>query len=261
MPDFRAAAEEYFVRGWLSIPLMLNEDGFPKKPMTLDWPNLPNTAHTLSLLPWQNAAGIGLVLGSVSDNLGAVDVDDQEFAVAVSEWMNANQPSRYHWTQRRRLHVLCRQPTAVPSRFLKVRWQGRDFGIELKSTGNQIAVPPTSVYEAAGGDEPWEISLAEAWARIAMALGATYAEGHTNGGAKAGYPKPWLESVPEGERNKALYVEACRLRDARMPLGEALEILRVRLGQAYEGIVAWGPASRTIQSAYNKKRFTGGFTI
>ena len=253
MPDFRAAATEYFHRGWLTIPLMRDADGLPKRPMTLDWPNLKRDEQTLDLLPWENAAGMGLVLGPVSGNIGALDLDDQELARAAALWLDIHKPSvRYHWTARRRLHVLVQEPRVTRSHPLKVSWQGRSFGVELKSVGTQIAIPPTPPYEQAGGPDPWQASLPAAWATLANALGVTFAASATSDATAAGYPKPWLDTVPEGERNKAIYVEACRLREARVPLGEAMELLKLRIARAYAGVVPEGDAMKTVRSAYRK---------
>ena len=70
---------------------------------------------------------------------------------------------------------------------------------------------------------------------------------------QAGYPKPWLPQVETGDRNKALFVEAHRLREARMPIEQAIPILKERFNQAYDqGGVDEQEIINTIRSAYSK---------
>ena len=67
------------------------------------------------------------------------------------------------------------------------------------------------------------------------------------------YPQPWQGKVEKGERNKSVYVEAHKLREAGLSYDVALEIMVARLQQHYEdGDMAWREAERTIQSAYRK---------
>ena len=80
-----------------------------------------------------------------------------------------------------------------------------------------------------------------------------------------GYPAPWRETVLEGRRNNALFVESCRLAEAGMPLGSALATMMARLELAYVGRVDRGEAERTIRSAYRragrKPISRGGFEL
>jgi len=89
-----------------------------------------------------------------------------------------------------------------------------------------------------------------AWEALALRLGIQQATLPTN----AGYPQPWQPDVVAGDRNRALYIEAHRLREAKMPLEQALAVLQVRWERNYQsGGQSWQEAERTIRSAYRKE--------
>ena len=69
----------------------------------------------------------------------------------------------------------------------------------------------------------------------------------------AGYPKPWLESVPQGQRNDAAYIEAQQLREASMPYEQALGVMASRFTDYYDTQeISWTEIEKTVQSAYKK---------
>ena len=94
-------------------------------------------------------------------------------------------------------------------------------------------------------------SVGAAWASLAQKLGIAFVErGKTE---SAGYPKPWQPAVENGDRNKAMYLEAHKLREAGLPITEALALLQVRFESSYEpGDTAWPEMEATIRSAYRK---------
>src|SRR5690554_2681381 len=80
---FLEAARSYYDRGWTSIPLVLDDNGLPKRPFSNGWQQTPYDWDAIKALPWERAKGIGLVLGSASDNLAVIDLDDEEFASSL----------------------------------------------------------------------------------------------------------------------------------------------------------------------------------
>ena len=130
-------------------------------------------------------------------------------------------------------------------------WRDRIIKIELKAAGTQVAAPPTPGYEQVGSSARKPIvvkNIGVAWNRLATWLGVTSVTGEEG----MGYPKPWAEEVDEGERNKSLYVEAHRLREAGLSLAMAKDIIKTRLQLHYQDGVSWHEAERTIESAYRK---------
>ena len=252
----KAAVNGYYLRGWLPIPLTLDAGGFPKRPITPGWPRLTRSAATLRGLPWDGCYGMGLVLGAASGNLAAIDIDDVDLAAAaVAYLVRSHQIARVVWTVRRRIHVYCQEETASASTAFTVNWRGQAVQVELKAAGTQVAAPPTPGYVLAADYEPWPVAhVADAWGIIAAALGVErHQPGEGAGTGRAGYPQPWRPAVHTGERNRAIYIEACKLREAQMPLDQALGIMRARVKLAYEpGETAWGEIERTIKSAYKR---------
>jgi hypothetical protein len=240
------AALEYYERGWFTIPLVRDKDGFPKKPISYGWSSLPNTLHSLRSLDWDHAVGIGVALGPVSGNLAVIDIDDVEMAGDVfARIVRSHAYCRMSWTVRKRLHVYCKEEQPSASRSFKVMYKGRECQVELKARGTQVAAPPTPGYVLACDKEPAPCTtVAGAWAGICKAAGITEIVSSGN------FPRPWAKYVTKGDRDKSLYVEAHRLREAGMPIEQALSVLRTRLEGSYEAGLSWGEAERTIKSAY-----------
>ena len=257
-------ANAYYKRGWLPIPLGFDARGFPKKPMDDGWTSLERRPEVIRGLRWADAKGLGLVLGPVSGNLAAVDVDDVDLAEAIYQRAKkTGVVTRMVRTIRKRLHLYVIE--AVPSRsrrFDNVRWEGHSFTIELKAQGTQVAAPPTPGYELLFDGAPAKVpSIEAAWLSIAHALGVEMPAG------EGGYPRPWQPAVPQGQRNGSAYIEAHKLREAGMPLDQALEVMRLRVEAFYApGDMRIEEALATVRSAYRKgvvqrHKFLGGVPV
>lgn len=243
------AAELYRNLGWTAIPLENDAQGYPKKPFTSNWQtSTPATKHTAAA--WANATGLGLVLGPGSGGLCAIDIDDVELASVVFDvctW------TRTIETVRHRAHVYFIEHTSSSSRRLTVSYQGRACCVELKTTGTQVAAPPTPGYtrRSAPSVKPAATpSLAVAWQHLARVLGV----GSEDAGATCEAVKVpvWSPFVAE-YRNNTLYLEAHRLREAGMSLELALDHLHHRWETRYQaGEMSWEECERTVQSAYRK---------
>lgn len=243
------AAELYRKRGWAAIPLENDANGFPKKPFTPNWQIQSPYCKPYPPEVWARATGLGLVLGRVSNGLCAIDIDDAGMgaaAIAACPWTRTIETIR----RRAHLYFIERDPSA--SRRFTVSYQGRDVCIELKTTGTQVAAPPTPGYTRQSDPTvtPSETpTLAEAWVRIANLLGLQ---------AKAvpsstPHVPAWSPFVPKDHRNNTLYLEAHRLREAGLSLELALDHLKHRWETRYQhGEFTWQECENTIRSAYRK---------
>jgi len=255
-------------RGWLAIPLGLDAEGRPKRPLSMNWPNLTRSRATVESLPWGDAQGLGIVLGAASSNLAAIDLDDVALTNAV--WRSLaledtkapfsyEPPPRMVRTIRGRGHLYVQEATASRSRRYQVRFMGHNVTVELKTSGNQVAAPPTPGYSLLVNGPPYPCTtIQQAWDDLCVLVAANYPgtlevpEGGPDG-AHAGYPSPWREQVPLHERNQNLYIEAHKLREAGMPLTTAMAVLLTRVQQDYApGAFTRAEAEATIQSAYAK---------
>ena len=247
----QAYAEE---RGWTPIALGLDGQGYPKRPMLKGWTEFGPDDWRRQ--PWEGAKGVGLLLGPPSGNLAAIDIDDVSLSDAT--WaliIRRHLPCRMTRTVRGRLHVYVQEETPSSTHPLRVQYKGRTVGVELRATGVQVTVPPSPGYSLTGyedsldGDPIAAPSIADAWASLAKHLGIEAVATPANG--SAGYPSPWQPTVVKGDRNRAAYVEAKRLCDARMPLDQALDVVRMRYEQNYEsGDIGWKEIEMTVRSAY-----------
>ncbi len=258
MTDFRVAALDYFNRGWTSIPLILDANGFPKRPFSNDWQHTQHDWEQIDALPWKQALGIGLVLGPASDNLAVIDIDCVPLAATLLSMLQSRPGSEYYYvrTGRNRCHLYFREGVATSPRTMNgLTWQGETFGAELKGRGQQVAAPPTPGYTFLGTSQtPTPVATLEsAWLPIAATLGINGAESAHRGAA--GYPAPWRETLGEGERSNAIYVESCRLAEAKMPYNAALATMLARVKIAYEGHMDENAVMITVRSAY--RRVTG----
>lgn len=261
MTDFQAAAQRYFDdHGWVCIPLVLDDNGKPKRPFSNGWQQTPAEWPVIAALPWERAKGIGIVLGEVSDNLAVIDIDSVELSEALLGWLSANATKPYYAvrTGSNRSHLYFREGAAsAPVTFREAKWRGESFSVELKGRGQQVAAPPTPGYSLVGTtSEPMPIALVgEAWDAIAhgMAVEGADSKGRSGGkGSSHGYPSPWADRILEGSRNNAVYVEACRLAEAKMPLDSAIATMLARLSVAAEGRIDERSMVATIRSAYRK---------
>ncbi len=112
------AAGCYCKRGWVPHPLGLDSSGFPKRPLSRDWPHLTSDPDTVGSLPWGQARGLGLVLGPASGNLAVIDVDNAKLGVEiVGLFTGSGVQTRLVETVRKRLHEPCvrrRRPDPRP---------------------------------------------------------------------------------------------------------------------------------------------------
>ncbi len=263
------SARAYFDVGWTAIPLGLTPppEPMPKRPLTQDWPQTPHDWDVIKGLPWQNAVGLGIVLGAASDNLAVIDFDDVGFADELFGKLSLARKSFYGVrTGRNRGHLYFRTGTPTQPHNARYTWQGRSFSVELKGTGQQVAAPPTPGYSLCGPSTvPTPVgTLGEAWEAIAHSMGSGLARvgGETAG---AGYGRAWEATVAEGERNNRLFVEGCRLAEAGMPFHEAVSIMVVRVEKDYGGTMSEREVQQTIENAYrrigNKPKARGGVRI
>jgi len=252
--SFRVHAEaNRLFLGWTSIPLVLDKQGLPKKPINNGWPKF--TTDDVPNLDWGMAVGIGIVLGPASKNLAVIDVDDVELAEEIFALPRYTLMVR---TGRGRGHVYLYEDKPSASSARKIQYHGRTVGIELKAMGTQVASPPTPGYSQVHGDLPPArvASIAVGWEQLANALGID--PGATE---SAGFPRPWAGSVTQDVRNKSAYIEAHKLREAGMGLPLALRYMQLRWEQDYaEGDQAWLEVERTIRSAYAKGMSHGSWS-
>jgi len=256
-----AALQMFTERRWLCHPLRNDANGFPKVPITRDWSNLDPTSEVIASLAWDQAIGLGIVLGEKSDNLAALDIDDADLAKVIMDvcWDNLGTSPRLVSTARNRLHVYVSEiDGASNSTKQTVQWDGRDVTIELKANGTQIAAPPSPGYSLLNpGQDPWPIwSVAQAWEHIVDCLNDAH-PGRLSVSQDPftgrHYPQPWQEEVSSGERNEASYIEAHKLRESGMSEEQATEVMRVRFDKAYEKQgITWEEIERTVQSAFRK---------
>lgn len=155
---FINAAKVFYERGWVAHPLRNDEKGYPKVPVTLNWSNLPHDWNIIKDQEWDNARGIGIVLGAQSGNLAVLDVDDEElFNAYVASNLCPNW-YRLVRTARKRGHAYFYElDWASSSTKRNVVYQGRIIQIELKAQGNQVAAPPSPGYELLYQEPPQPI--------------------------------------------------------------------------------------------------------
>jgi hypothetical protein len=244
MDDFRLAALSYFAQGYTTIPLARDAQGLPKRPFTDRWQMTPHKLDVIQGLPWEQAVGIGIILGPVSGNLAVIDIDDVDLAQAV---IAKCQHTTLVRTARGRCHVYVKELVASKTREFKVQWRGRLIPVELRATGVQVAAPPTPGYTYLTDVDPKIVGdIGVAWAGLARSLGIAEMK-------ESDYPKPWAARVSASERNKSAYIEAHLLREGKMPINLAMAYMKLRWEQDYEqGDQTWDEVARTIESAYAK---------
>jgi hypothetical protein len=248
------AARTYFEAGYTTTPLRRGDDGKPKVPITLGWQHTPYEWEAIEAQAWDEAAGIGIVLGAQSSNLAVIDLDDIELADAVQALLRAG-TVEHHWVETGRMHghlYLLEETCSRPSTF-RIQWHEKTIRIELKAQGQQVAAPPTPGYRSVWADTPAQSSrpLNEAWNAIASRLGILEQPASQSGSAN--FPRPWAENVPAGDRNMTLYVEAHKLREAGLSLQQAVDLLTARVRSSYAAS-EFGDreVQATVKNAYKK---------
>jgi hypothetical protein len=152
----------------------LDEDGFAKVPLDAGYSRFEpqdNVSHH-----WSRAAGLGIVLGKPSGNLGVIDVDDTGLAEFLLRHLSqVAAPPLMVETARGRLHIYVVEPAPSRSIDLEVHYQGRRCLVQLLATGCQVAAPPTPNYRWLDPKaEPLYGPLGASWHRIAKDLGLFY---------------------------------------------------------------------------------------
>lgn len=253
--DFYRAAQILFERGWLAIPLALDTNGYPKKPITLNWTQLPATVETLNTLPWHLAKGLGIVLGVKSSKLAVVDIDDTDLANVVLKEMF----TRSVRTIRKRAHLYVIETFPSASTVVQTTWRGKPIKVELKTNGTQVAAPPTPGYQLVRAGPILEVpNIRHFFREVVATIDGFTAEEIT----EESFPKPWRPHVEADTRNKSAYVEAHRLREAGVSLAVAKDIMQARVDVHYDsGDIEQREIDRTVESAYRPKRKRGPITI
>ena len=259
---FLEAALVYLRRGYLAHPLENDANGFPKKPIVPGWTGLERTEAVIKSLPWDRAKGLGIVLGAASSGLACLDIDDTELPWDLLVALNyeARYLPRTVRTIRQRGHIYVQELDGPsPSTRFPIRWRDREITIELKATGTQVAAPPTPGYTlltTKTSQGPMRaFTVASAWEFLLDCFEDRFPGQITvpTGTLTSGYPQPWAPAVHEEQRNNTAYIEAHRLREAGMPLEEALRVMEARFGAAYDKQgIAWPEIARTVRSAYQK---------
>lgn len=256
-----AAITMFKDRGWLCIPLRKDTNGFPKIPIVPAWTTLEPTLETIESLPWENADGLGIVLGEKS-NLAVIDVDDEELATVIklTVWSSSHTSPRLVSTARDRLHIYVQELDSISSSSkFTVHWDDREVTIELKSNGTQVAAPPTNGYTLINApQQPWPFfTVGDAWQFIVDCIKAEPYGDRLQVGAvipsRTHQTEPWPKEVGEGNRNDTAYKEAHRLRETGMPLDQALDHMEFRFNAHYvhKGMTL-DEIKRTVESAYRK---------
>ena len=242
----RASGYFYSTWHWAAMPLVNDPNGFPKRPFVDNWQKLRLPwIDNLYRLPWDRATGIGIILGEASANLAVIDVDDEELAEEAMAFCNN---TRRVSTIRNRGHIYVIEKQPSRSQVLTVQYKGRNVTIELKANGTQVAAPATPGYTHVGksDDYPVEVpTIADAWAVIAEELKIQQPQ--------ISKKRIWQPKVETESRNNTMYREAHSLREAGLPLDNALRLLKVRWEEDYQaGGQEWREIENTIRSAYRK---------
>lgn len=270
-----AALVMFRERGWLCHPLRLDPNNLPKVPITAAWSTLEPSEETIQSLAWDRAAGIGIILGARSRNLGVLDIDCEPLFNVLVAALGFSDAPRLVRTARNRGHYYCYTEGPCQSTWREVLWDGEKVKIELKTDGTQVACPPSPGYKLLNQNPPqpfpdmelaWEF-FCDVMLHFAPKHFSLPPPGALQPTGGANYPKPWSAQVPESERNKTAYMEAQTLREAGATFEVALHLMQARFSQDYaKGGIAWREIEATVRSAYRKgevvpKGGYGGVTI
>ena len=261
MTPFHQAAEDYYNQHrWTCMPLKLDPQGYPKRPIVTDWTNIRQHMPTIDARPWEGAAGLGILLGPASSNLAVIDIDSKTLARAVYDIIKTHDQEVYAVrTARGNMHLYLTEIKPSPSSKFPITWEGERLYIEHKGTGTQVAAPPSPGYSIVRDTLlEWE-SMATLWRLISARLQYLHPDRYEPTVTRAdGTPaegvRPWLDEVTDGNRNNTLFVEAHKLREAGMPFEQALPLLITRTRLAYEANhdMTDHEVEQTVASAYRK---------
>src|SRR5262245_46928151 len=142
VPALRESALAYAAQGWACHPLRLNDEGLPKVATVPEWQSI--LPPDVDQLPWDIAAGIGIIGGNNSGNLAFIDIDDQELAADTVAWLvRKHRNPLFAWTARARAHIYVIEPTPSRTRRLNQNYKGRPVLVEHRSAGAYVAARPS----------------------------------------------------------------------------------------------------------------------
>ena len=170
------AAAAYDERGITVVPLGLDEDGLPKRPLDETYPRFrpaDNSRHD-----WSEAKGLGLVLGKPSGGLAVIDVDDLGLAEYLQrQLLKEPKPPLMSTTARGKLHVFVQEERPSGSCDLEVHYSDRLALVQLLAAVSQVAAPPTPGYEWVDPiPQPLYGSIGRVWNKIALQYSLPYRE-------------------------------------------------------------------------------------
>jgi hypothetical protein len=250
MMTIEQAARAYLAQGWTPIAQA------DRQPIFKGFNRLTPTHPDVRRQGWKRATGIGILTGSSSSGLAAIDIDDGDFAAAVfAKFARSNQPFRWQWSRSNNGHLFVREVEDSYGGPRTATWQGREIKVDLKSNfhgrdgapvGASLTCFPTPGYLWANQAEPALVETVEkAWHAICLAMGATPA-------VYVSRPEPWQEFTGDGSKNDGLYSEARALALARMPYQRAVELLRLNIEENYSKTIDRKEFEDTVRSAYRR---------
>ena len=181
------AALEYAARGWPVLPLR------GKRPALKDWPNAATTMPEQVRIWWTElhvGANIGVVTGTRSGffvlDIDCHEIDGEETLRALEIQHGALPDTTEQLTGGGGRHILFRMP--IGAKFSnRTGTNAIAPGVEIKTTGGYIAVPP-SVHPKTGRKYEWEVS-------------------HCPGDTKIASAPPWLLDMAASKRKLQLVSE------------------------------------------------------
>lgn len=174
LPDLRAAALTYGKRGLAVVATTEDEDGIAKVPMSDFYPRFKpeeNGSHD-----WNEAEGLGIVLGRPSGNLAVIDVDDTGLAEFLQSRLSAwERPPLMTMTPRPGLHIWIVEPQSSKPLDLEAHHQGRKCLVQILGGACQAAAPPTPGYRWIDSKaEPIYGQALDVWRRMSLEFGVYY---------------------------------------------------------------------------------------
>ena len=257
MSSIEKAAREYIDKGWVPLAQGDTPDGrVGRKPIYRGWNRLSLTDPGLRKQGWPRATGIGLLTGTSSGGLCALDIDDEDFARALfSKLVRGKKDFAFQWSPSGAGHCFFREVESSYGGPRTATWEGRQIKVDLKANyhhedggfcGASLTVWPTPGYLWASKSPPPLVeTLGNAWNAVCLAMGATPAPVIER-------PEPWQEWVGDGNKNDSLYSEARALALARMPYERAIELLRLNMNEAYSRTINKVEFEQTVRSAYRR---------
>jgi hypothetical protein len=203
MTDFRDVAAKYAERGITVCPLGLDQQGKPKQRLdrhaTRFRPS-DNTSHS-----WDHnlVKGIAIVLGPPSGNLAVIDIDARGLADYVWHWLSAWETPPLMCRTPRGVHIYCREPEPSQWTHLAVKYQGKEYDVDILAAGNVAAIPSTPGYrwlDNKGVARPAYGRVMDVWLEISIKTpqGIPYAfrrDRSSNGGSRS--PSPTTSQIRE----------------------------------------------------------------